>query len=42
MAHITNETNTEYNMIEARKLQAKNVGVQTAQLIQFMRNLSLR
>jgi hypothetical protein len=42
MAHITNETNTEYNMVEARRLQAKNAGVQAAQLIQLMRNLSLR
>lgn len=42
MAHITNETNMEYNIIEARKLQAKNAGVQAAQLIQLMRNLPLR
>lgn len=42
MAHITNETNTEYNMIETRKSHAKTVGMQAAQLIQLTRNLPLR
>jgi hypothetical protein len=42
MAHSMNESNWEYNQIEAKKYREKSIELQTAQISQLMRTCSFR